>query len=168
LKKILFIGRFQPLHNGHVEALKQALASGDFLLVGVGSSQASNQRKNPYSYQERKHMLELALDRLKVSKKKYRIIPIPDLFNDKRWAKYVLKLEFDEAFSGSHWVKRCLKGRKPVRSPKMFNRLELRATLIRNRMRKGLPWSSLVPAQIAAYLKGIGGQERIRKIYGKT
>lgn len=166
MTKILFIGRFQPLHNGHVSALKQALSLCDFLLVGIGSSQAENHRKNPFSYKERKRMLELALKKLKVSPRKYRIIPIPDFPKDSDWIKYVLGLKgVDLVYSSNRWVKRCLKGRKPVKSPRMLDRLELRATLIRKRMKTGQSWSRLVPEEIRAYLASIKGTQRVRSIY---
>lgn len=167
-RTIFFIGRFQPLHNGHMAALKQALSRAPRILIGIGSSQASHQKKNPFSYAERRHMLLLALRGLKVGKNKARIIPIPDVFNDNRWAASILRHPFDEAFSGSRWVKRCLKGKKPVHSPRMFRRLEYRATLVRTRLRDNKKWAHLVPAPVARFLMGIGGPMRIRALYGKN
>ena len=58
-KKILtvYIGRFQPLHLGHVSILRQALDSSDLVLVLVGSSFAARTIKNPFTFIERADMI---------------------------------------------------------------------------------------------------------------
>ena len=48
----LFIGRFQPFHSGHVDAIKQI--SEKEIIIGIGSSQYSGTDDNPYSFEERK------------------------------------------------------------------------------------------------------------------
>ena len=40
------IGRFQPFHLGHVEAVKFALSNVDYLYIGIGSSNKSNELRN--------------------------------------------------------------------------------------------------------------------------
>jgi len=56
--KALFIGRFQPFHKGHLLFLKSIYTQYDKIIIGIGSSQYSNSLDNPFSYDERKMMIE--------------------------------------------------------------------------------------------------------------
>ena len=52
----VYIGRFQPLHNGHVETIEKGLEMYDKLLIIIGSINQNN-TCNPFSYQERSQMI---------------------------------------------------------------------------------------------------------------
>ena len=56
------IGRFQPFHLGHVEAIKFALSNVEHLYIGIGSSNKSNQSRNPFTSEERHQMITSSLD----------------------------------------------------------------------------------------------------------
>ena len=56
------IGRFQPFHLGHVEAVKFALSNVDYLYIGIGSSNKSNELRNPFTSDERNQMIRSSLD----------------------------------------------------------------------------------------------------------
>ena len=79
----IFVGRFQPLHKGHIHAIKQALKDYDEVIIGIGSSQESGTLRNPYSYEERVRMIKEKFPRIKV-------IPIPDVNDDEKWVKQIL------------------------------------------------------------------------------
>ena len=53
------IGRFQPFHLGHLEAINFALSKIDQLYIGIGSSNKSNQPRNPFNAEERKQTMIL-------------------------------------------------------------------------------------------------------------
>lgn len=53
----VFIGRFQPFHNGHQHAIESALAIADRVLVLIGSSWSAESIKNPWQYHEREAMI---------------------------------------------------------------------------------------------------------------
>lgn len=53
----VLIGRFQPLHNGHVALIEQALQIADKVLILLGSSFAARTPKNPFTFDERKQMI---------------------------------------------------------------------------------------------------------------
>lgn len=55
---LTYIGRFQLLHNGQVEVIKQALEQADHLLILVGSSNRSPDIRNPFSFEERAGVLQ--------------------------------------------------------------------------------------------------------------
>ena len=60
MKVGILIGRFQPLHKGHVNAIEFARNNSERLFVIVGSAEKSNQERNPFSFEERKRMIGLA------------------------------------------------------------------------------------------------------------
>ena len=58
----LFIGRFQPFHLGHLHVIKKYYNKYDILFIGIGSSQYHHTAENPFTYEERKSMIELTLN----------------------------------------------------------------------------------------------------------
>lgn len=54
----VFIGRFQPLHLGHEELIRKCFEVAHNTLVIVGSSTASRSIRNPFTYAERRSMLQ--------------------------------------------------------------------------------------------------------------
>jgi len=54
----VFIGRFQPFHQGHLYSIIQALKSCENLLILIGSSYRARNIRNPWNYLERKELLE--------------------------------------------------------------------------------------------------------------
>ena len=57
LDTIVFIGRFQPFHNGHLEVIRTALSKAKKVLVLVGSSNQPRTPKNPFTFEERRNMI---------------------------------------------------------------------------------------------------------------
>ena len=56
----VIIGRFQPLHNSHVQLIEHAGSIADNVLVLVGSARTAPTIKNPFSFVERKKLIEEA------------------------------------------------------------------------------------------------------------
>lgn len=112
----LFIGRFQPFHAGHLDALKQILGdpstnSGQ-VIIGVGSSQYSGTDENPYSFAERKKMIELAIKNFK--NKNFKIIAVPDIHDPPNWVEHVEKIvgKFDLVYTGNKFTAKLFKEKK--------------------------------------------------------
>lgn len=59
---LVFIGRFEPFHNGHAAAARHALRSARKLIVLVGSADTPRTIRNPWSVAERSVMIESALE----------------------------------------------------------------------------------------------------------
>ena len=55
------IGRFQPFHLGHLEAIKFALSKVEHLHLAIGSSNKSHEKRNPFTDDERKKMIILII-----------------------------------------------------------------------------------------------------------
>jgi len=54
----IFIGRFQPFHKGHLKAIKWILERKNEILIVIRSIQEFSMEENPFSFNERKEMLE--------------------------------------------------------------------------------------------------------------
>jgi bifunctional NMN adenylyltransferase/nudix hydrolase len=54
----IYIGRFQPFHNGHLKVIEEAKKIAKEVLILVGSANASLSAKNPWRYDERAHMIQ--------------------------------------------------------------------------------------------------------------
>jgi bifunctional NMN adenylyltransferase/nudix hydrolase len=54
---IVYIGRFQPAHNGHIKTIEHALDISRRVLVLVGSANQPRTPKNPFTFEERRDMI---------------------------------------------------------------------------------------------------------------
>ncbi len=166
VKRGLFVGRFQPVHNGHIKALEFVFSQVDEVIIGIGSAQASHTLKNPFTTSERMEMLIRALNEAGMDKRYY-LIPLPDINFNAIWATYVVSMvpRFDVVFTGNSLVAQLFreKGYEVIVQP-MFRKDILSATEIRKRMVEGKPWGELVPKSVAEFIKGIKGVERIRML----
>ena len=45
----LVVGRFQPYHSGHHQAVKRILKEVDELVIVIGSTQKSYEKENPFT-----------------------------------------------------------------------------------------------------------------------
>lgn len=57
---LVLIGRFQPVHNAHIEIIQRAKTLADKLVVIVGSAKQPRTYKNPFTAEERIEMLYAA------------------------------------------------------------------------------------------------------------
>ncbi|MFQ5761635.1 MAG: nicotinamide-nucleotide adenylyltransferase [Candidatus Bathyarchaeia archaeon] len=163
----LYVGRFQPPHNGHVYAIMNLLNKVNELIIGLGSAQHSHEINNPFTTSERFTMLRLALDEARVDRRRYMIIPLPDTDMHSLWVAQLLAYapEFDVAFSNEALTSRLLKERNfKVLSIPFLERKKYHATTIREKMLSDNSWEELVPRSVAAHIKRIGGVERIRDL----
>ena len=166
MKRALFIGRFQPFHNAHLIDVKRILRECDEVIIAIGSSQEKNTLENPFSYNERKQMIINALKNNKI--KNFKIYPVPDLYDDKKWIEYIKKNlpKYDYVYSGNKWTLRCFK--KHDMNVKKINLIKgISSTKIRNMVIKHENWKNLVPKEVADYIERIKGVDRIKMIAKK-
>ena len=164
------MGRFQPFHNGHLEAVRYALKKVDYLYIVIGSSQRDHERDNPFTAGERIAMIKAALDASDVKPGRWMAIPIADTDSHALWPA-ILKASvppFDMVFTNDGLTTRLLKEEGvEVEAVRYLDRSSLSATNVRNRILEMKEWEKLVPAPVASMVKSIGGVERVRSMIHK-
>lgn len=85
----VFIGRFQPLHNGHMFVIGEALRHAERVIVLIGSANASRSPRNPFTYAERQAVLLKAFN----GNPRLSVRPLNDhTYNDNAWIAEVQKI----------------------------------------------------------------------------
>ena len=161
----LLIGRFQPFHLGHLEALQFALSKVNKLWVGLGSSNKSVERNNPFTAEQRKEMILGSIDDL--MKEKISIYFIPDVDNHIRWIEKIDTIvpKFDIIFSNDDLTKRLYSKRNiQVISIPFLNRESLSGTNIRDLIIRDQKWDDLVPIGTRNFLKRTGAKEHLKNL----
>lgn len=87
----VYILRGNPFHNGHAYVLKRALETSKFVVVLIGSSGQARTIKNPFTFDERKQMIESWMMNLPVAAEAV-ILPIYDHSSNSMWIKQVQKV----------------------------------------------------------------------------
>ncbi len=88
----VFIGRFQPFHKGHLHNITQALKVGSKLLINVGSSFNAPNIKNPFSFEQRKQMIEFDLEAVGVDLSRIIIEPLADYYyQEEKWEQALMQ-----------------------------------------------------------------------------
>ncbi len=158
----LCIGRFQPFHLGHIDAIKQAKEYGvTEFLIGIWSCDKEHTAENPFTYDERKMMIDKLLKTLNI---KFTIYPIPDMEKDEDRKNHITNTipEFDMVISGNIWITNIFKGTKyPICKVKINK--EIKSTSIRHLLYIGETHKlqEMLPTQVLSYLQGINAAKRI-------
>lgn len=174
-------GRFQVLHNDHMEYILAGKARCEFLVIGITNPDPTLTRTdpadlsrsaataNPLTYFERCVMVREALLASGISLAEFVITPfpinVPELY---RWyvpmdATYYLTI-YDA------WGRRKLAMFQTMglKTEVLWERHSankgLSATEIRRKMARGEPWEDLTPAPVAQLLKKWGIPGRLRKL----
>lgn len=83
----VLIGRFQPVHNGHLALLHEAARQARRVLVIVGSAFQARTPKNPFTWQERAALIERSAGAALEGRLIVR--PARDYYDEPRWAEVV-------------------------------------------------------------------------------
>lgn len=102
---LVFIARAQPFHNGHKAVIDAALEQAHEVVVVVGSSFAARNIRNPFTFQERKAMIDSiynapptnfrdAFDyQINGYKKRVHVVPVSDYpYDDNKWVNAIQKI----------------------------------------------------------------------------
>lgn len=152
----IVIGRFQPFHNGHKYLIKKALEFCEEIIIGIGSSNVSDDT-NPYSFVKRKSFVKEFVKNENIGSQVKKIIAIPDHPNDDVWLSNVLKKsgEFDVSVGDNEWVNGIFeKAGIPVVRVGYYRRNMLEGTKIRKLMKSEEKWEDRVPYYLVDRLTG--------------
>jgi len=161
----LLIGRFQPFHLGHLDAVLFGLSRAENLFICIGSSNKSNERKNPFSAKERREMIITSIepsitDRLK-------IFDVPDVGDHEKWTFEIDKTvpKYDIVFTNDEFTRTLFEKRKiRVVSVVLKDREKFSGTNIRNLITEGKDWRDLVPQGTRNVLDNINAKQRLQNL----
>ena len=159
----LLIGRFQPFHLGHLEALQFALSKVDKLWLGLGSSNKPIAKNNPFSAEERKQMILSSID--DSMKNKITIYFIPDVDNHVKWIEKIDTIvpKFDIVFSNDPLTEHLYSKRTvQIISIPFLKRDQLSGTRIRNLIKSDQKWDDLVPSETKLILENLDLKNRLK------
>ena len=158
----LIVGRFQPLHKGHLSVIREVLRRCDELIIVIGSAEESHTDRNPFTAGERYQMILSSLT--DEERRRVLIVPIRDV---NRYSVWVNHLEsyvppFDEVFSNSDLTRTLFKhAGYEVHKTKAYNPKEYSATEVRRRIVAGERWQNLVPLPVVGFLEGLDARQRL-------
>ena len=164
VKRVAFIGRFQPFHRGHLSVIEDLLPKFDQVLVVIGSSDKFRTPENPFTVGERHAMVKATLDDLGVKSDKFKVIPLPDIDDDEKWVKHVVKTcpEFAAvAITENLRVEKLFKKdgkRKVIKTKKKY---AISATKVREEIAQGVDLQKYLPQPVIAFLQKIGAARKI-------
>lgn len=159
----LLIGRFQPFHLGHLEALQFALSKVDKLWLGLGSSNKPMEKTNPFSVEERKQMIMSSID--DSIKNKISIFPIPDLDNHVKWIENIDTIvpDYQIVFSNDPMTEHLYSKRNVnVMTIPFFKRDQLSGTRLRDLIKSDQKWDDLVPEGTKLLLQKFDAKNRLK------
>ena len=158
-------GRFQPFHNGHLEYLRGAAAHSDELWVGITNPDPSHVKpepsdplrhlpaSNPYTYAERLLMVSAVAETVDLD---VHVIPFP-VNQPELWHAYVPAnvTQYIRRFSdwGSTKIERFRSAGYDVVILDEGAGKEISGVDVREAMRDGREWQSLVPAGVARVIE---------------
>ena len=87
MNRYIILGRFQPFHKGHEYLLHTTfdLAGENEVVVAIGSSSKGWETNNPWTFDERKSMIESWLD---ANQKSASIVGIEDINDPPNWVSH--------------------------------------------------------------------------------
>lgn len=164
----VFVGRFQPIHKGHLHSISQILNRDEELVVAIGSAQYSHTPSNPFSGGERVMQIRCALLDENLSMDTIDIIPVPDIHIHPLWVAHLSSLVpyFEKVYSHNPIVRSLLRDADiTVGTTELLNRSQYSGKHIRRLMRQGNPeWKSFVPDGVVEIIEEYKMDARVRQI----
>ena len=165
--RALVVGRFQPLHKGHIALIQRAMEDCQHVVIGIGSAAAKPSLRNPFSAAERRQMLAASFPQ-EVAAGRLTIVEVPDINNPPRWVEHVLGItgKVDRVFGNDDDTLALFDmANLPIASPGLVDRDRFEANTIRVQLAEDDPaWRKSVPAPVAALLDQWGAGRRLRSL----
>ena len=161
----LLIGRFQPFHLGHLDAVLFGLSRTENLFIGIGSSNKSNENRNPFSAKERREMIISSIEPSMAERTK--IFDIPDVGDHEKWAFEIDKIvpKYDVVFTNDEFTQILFEKREMNVVPVVLkDREKFSGTNIRNLITEDKNWRDLVPQGTRNVLDSINAKDRLKNL----
>jgi nicotinamide-nucleotide adenylyltransferase len=161
----LVIGRFQPLHLGHMRMISYVADRSNFLTIGLGSCNSPPTSENPFSAEERERMIKESL-KIPIS---YDLKRIPDFGENRAWVRWIVEnVRFDSFWTNSQVERKIFEdARMKVEEIPFFDRETYSATEVRKRILEDGDWATLLPEGTVKVLGEIDGIYRVKELTGR-
>lgn len=162
--RALFIGRFQPFHNGHLEVIRE-IARQFVPVIAIGSAGLSHTVNDPFTAGERYLMISEALKSDGITE--FAIIPVMDVNRYGIWVSHIRTLvpPFDVVVSNNSLTRRLFSEQGyEVQAPKRYSRNVYQGTYIRQLMLTGGEWDHLVPPAVQEAILSFNGIDRMLEL----
>ncbi|HET8651245.1 MAG TPA: adenylyltransferase/cytidyltransferase family protein [Gaiellaceae bacterium] len=163
-------GRFQPFHLGHLEYLRGAAERCDEVFVGITNPDPTRIRpepsdplrhlpeSNPWTYSERLLMVKAAATELRLELTRVHVVPFP-VNEPELWPAYVPDgvTQYIRLFSqwGGTKVDRLREAGYEVVVLDEGAEKQISGAEVREALRAGGEWESLVPRGVAQVIRGL-------------
>ena len=161
----LLIGRFQPFHLGHLDAVLFALSRVENLWIGIGSSNKHNEKKNPFTADERREMIVSSIEPSIIDR--INIFNIPDVDNHEKWTFEIDQIvpKYDVVFTNDEFTKTLFEKRNIDVIPVVLkDREKFSGTNVRELITDDKNWQDLVPRGTRKVLDKINAIERLKNL----
>jgi bifunctional NMN adenylyltransferase/nudix hydrolase len=161
-----YLGRFEPPHKSHFKVMLQGLDLADKLLIIVGSYRSTPTVDNPWTYEQRKEMIEEGIREIDPNLLPRIIVePIRDFYlNDPHWVANVQRIVNQHSSDGDSI---CMLGMYKDRSSYYFKYFEelydlvtpsnaevMNATDVRQSLFGGTSdWKNLLPSAVTNWIE---------------
>lgn len=163
---LVFIGRFQPPHRGHLDVLRHALSLAPQVCILIGSTDRPRTVKDPFSFDERRQMMLSLLS--EEERARVVVAAVQDsMYNDGDWVRWVqdavagalgdtagkkLALIGHEKDASSYYLRMFPQwGLVEVESTDNISATEIREQFFGERSNSFVSWA--VPAPVHAWLE---------------
>jgi nicotinamide mononucleotide adenylyltransferase len=168
---VAITGRFQPFHLDHLDLVKQGLAYGGAVVIGItnpdhrslkavsSSAHRHKSNANPFTFWERQQIISAVMKAFGVAADRFRIVPFP-LDEPSTWFGYIPQATQQLVRAYSDWeaakaaalrdggyIVELIEG-DPAR--------KISATEVRAAMAVGEPWQHWVPEAAVEILQAYG------------
>ncbi len=164
----LIVGRFQPYHLGHHNAIKNILKEVDELVIVIGSSDNSYSIDNPFTAGERVEMIAQSLKEENLYEKCF-IVTVADVNENSLWTSKIISYspKFEIVFTNNPLVKQLFE-KVGFKTNKMISNFkDIDGVKIRKQIVLGNEWKKLVPKKTIEFLEKIKAKERLKAILEK-
>lgn len=164
----LYIGRFQPFHLGHLDAVRQIQEDGktDLLIIGIGSAETDFVPDNPFTAGERFQMIYESLIEAGIPADFFQICPLRNIDHYGLWPHHISLLTppFAQVYSGSPLIRRLFRGMAEITPLELKDRTGISATRARAAIRTGIDLSKLLPPPVIRQLNTLAAKQRLSDI----
>ena len=123
------------------------------IVIGIGSPEKNKTEENPFTLEERKEMIQKALQDVDIIPMfDVEFVELPDHTDDAKWTQQVLERvgRIDKVWTGNEWTKKCFDGKVEIQWIKEvpgFSSTDIRACI-----KSGKDWEDKVPEEVYRYI----------------